>query len=333
MKNPPWNRDELILALDLYFKLGSGQMDGRNLEVIKLSRILIAMNRNNGFVRTVNSVSLKLANFKRIDPDIKGKGMASGAKLDKKIWEEFLTDKTGLKKAAELLRTKIITEVIKNQKKKFIGWLTNVGKVDGSSYKKKTIETYATQIEYTIANEFSLSFEEDSGLYGVIDIEKLEKISDQIKQGVDNKRRRDLRSAFNGYVRFVKDTYTFNDSDDIRDEFESRTEGGQKVFLSRRVERDHGLRAKAILIHGTACKVCGFDFGKVYGEWGEGFIEVHHLIPLGGKNKKKRETDPTRDLTVLCANCHRMVHRKKKTTLTIEELKQKLKENLKDGSK
>jgi 5-methylcytosine-specific restriction protein A len=40
IKNPLWTRDELILALDLYFKLSYGQMDGSNLEVIELSEIL-----------------------------------------------------------------------------------------------------------------------------------------------------------------------------------------------------------------------------------------------------------------------------------------------------
>ena len=30
MRNPKWYRDELILALDLYFKLEPGQMHARN---------------------------------------------------------------------------------------------------------------------------------------------------------------------------------------------------------------------------------------------------------------------------------------------------------------
>lgn len=29
-----------------------------------------------------------------------------------------------------------------------------------------------------------------------------------------------------------------------------------------------------------AYEVCGFDFGYVYGERGEGYIEVHHVRPL-----------------------------------------------------
>ena len=97
-----------------------------------------------------------------------------------------------------------------------------------------------------------------------------------------------------------------------------RTEGGQKVMVSKRRERDPRLRAEAIRLHGTCCKACGFNFRKAYGELGQGFIEVHHAVPLSETGLA--ETDPATDLTVLCANCHRMVHRKKGICLTIDEL-------------
>ena len=103
----------------------------------------------------------------------------------------------------------------------------------------------------------------------------------------------------------------------------SHTEGGKKVFVSSRAERDPTVRAAAIRIHGTSCAVCRLDFGRAYGEWGAGYVEVHHLVPLGDK-LGTRETDPTMDLAVLCANCHRMVHRKTNMVLTIEELRSKL---------
>ena len=49
MRNPKWHRDEVILALDLYYDLESGEMNSNNLEVIKLSelinRLLIHINR------------------------------------------------------------------------------------------------------------------------------------------------------------------------------------------------------------------------------------------------------------------------------------------------
>lgn len=113
--------------------------------------------------------------------------------------------------------------------------------------------------------------------------------------------------------------FDFTDIGDI----ESRTEGGKKVVISVKAERCSKNRADAIRIHGTICKACGFDFQKTYGIWGKEFIEVHHVIPLA--NGIKRETNPKTDLTVVCSNCHRMIHKKKNTTLTIEELKSKLK--------
>lgn len=109
--------------------------------------------------------------------------------------------------------------------------------------------------------------------------------------------------------------------DDIN-EIESRTEGGIKVVISVKAERDSRIREEAINIHGLKCKGCGFDFEEKYGVWGKNYIEVHHVIPLG--NGKKRLTNPRTDLTVVCSNCHRMIHRNKKVTLTIEELKLKI---------
>jgi predicted HNH restriction endonuclease len=57
------------------------------------------------------------------------------------------------------------------------------------------------------------------------------------------------------------------------------------------------------------CEVpgCGFDFGAVYGELGIGFAEVHHLMPLSDLSQPVSTT--LADLAVVCANCHRMIHR------------------------
>lgn len=103
----------------------------------------------------------------------------------------------------------------------------------------------------------------------------------------------------------------------------SRTEGGKKVTISARVERDPTLRNEAIRIHGAACTVCGWDFELAYGSWGAGYAEVHHLTPLG-HDSAIRKTDAQCDLAVLCANCHRMVHRKSNVVLSVEELKSKV---------
>ena len=99
----------------------------------------------------------------------------------------------------------------------------------------------------------------------------------------------------------------------------ARTEGGKKVYVSVRLERDPRLRTDAIKCHGLDCMACGFNFEKFYGEAGRNFIEVHHIIPLA--NAGRTETNPETDLIVLCANCHRIVHRRKTICLSLGELK------------
>ena len=91
-------------------------------------------------------------------------------------------------------------------------------------------------------------------------------------------------------------------------------------MLVNKYERDPELRAETIKIHGIACEACGFLFGKVYGERGEGYIEVHHLKPLSSYSGPI-EVNPRTDMAVVCANCHRMIHRKPDQPLSIEELR------------
>lgn len=112
MKKTIWNNEELILALDLYFQIEYGQMDGRNPQVKALSEILTLMHESDGFSRSVNSVSLKLANFKRIDPEFKGKGMTGGGKLEECIWNEYSHNKQLLHTQTEGIRKKILNEIL-----------------------------------------------------------------------------------------------------------------------------------------------------------------------------------------------------------------------------
>jgi hypothetical protein len=103
----------------------------------------------------------------------------------------------------------------------------------------------------------------------------------------------------------------------------ARTEGGEKVYLSVRRERDPKLRDDALALHGLDCMACGFNFGQVYGAIGKGFVEVHHVVPLAEAGKSM--TNSATDLIVLCSNCHRMIHRKSGLCLSLNELKAHLK--------
>lgn len=119
----------------------------------------------------------------------------------------------------------------------------------------------------------------------------------------------------------------YAESDEDEEEVTIGIDGRAKAIVSRRRERSPFLRAEAIRIHGYACQVCGFSFESTYGDWGRNFIEVHHIAQLQEAPDSGIMTDPARDMAVLCSNCHRMIHRKQKTALTLKELRELLMES------
>lgn len=90
---------------------------------------------------------------------------------------------------------------------------------------------------------------------------------------------------------------------------------GRELFLKHRArERNSTViqRAKSLFLekHGRFfCEACRFDFEKVYGELGHGFIEAHHTIAVSTLSENS-ETKVS-DIAMLCPNCHRMVHRRR----------------------
>lgn len=97
-------------------------------------------------------------------------------------------------------------------------------------------------------------------------------------------------------------------------------EGKPYIQYGTKYERNQALRKKAIEIHGTTCKVCGFNFKSKYGELGAGFTEIHHIKPMFSI-KQEVSKNPESDLIPLCSNCHKMIHRNPKQPLSIEELR------------
>ena len=100
-------------------------------------------------------------------------------------------------------------------------------------------------------------------------------------------------------------------------------EGKQKYVRHKTRERNPEIIKKKkkefLNEHGKLfCEVCNFDFHQTYGSRGNGFIECHHNIPL--HDSERERITKTRDLSLLCSNCHRMIHRKKKW-LTVQQLK------------
>lgn len=101
----PWVRDELILALDLYFQFGI--LDHSNIAVRELSTLLRTFElhsptlRDDNF-RSPSSVALKLANLANHDPDFKGK-TTNGSILDGQVYAEWADRKEELRRTAEAI--------------------------------------------------------------------------------------------------------------------------------------------------------------------------------------------------------------------------------------
>jgi hypothetical protein len=78
-----WNRDELLVALNLYHKLTFGQLHARHPTIVALAEKL---------GRGANSVAMKLCNFASLDPALKLRGirgLEGASALDRTVWSEF----------------------------------------------------------------------------------------------------------------------------------------------------------------------------------------------------------------------------------------------------
>ena len=156
---------------------------------------------------------------------------------------------------------------------------------------------------------------------GVIDA-SVGRLQDLIKVGIKHIYRDDYyintSEYFNidcDYVNLISHNVELESIVDIQN-----TEGAEKEYYVTRYERNPLNRKNAINIHGLTCCVCGFNFKEFYGTIGENFIEVHHIKPLHSLDEEIT-INPETDLVCLCSNCHSMIHHKKDSILTVDELK------------
>jgi putative restriction endonuclease len=79
----PWSREELLLALNLYFQIPFGRQHKSASEVIALSKAI---------GRTPSAVAMKLGNFTSVDPAEQARGvegLPGASRADRAIWTEF----------------------------------------------------------------------------------------------------------------------------------------------------------------------------------------------------------------------------------------------------
>jgi hypothetical protein len=132
----------------------------------------------------------------------------------------------------------------------------------------------------------------------------------------------DLPESGTGIPDFIEECYILVDNrikadalDDsppmTRDSFpEGREHERRHVLRERNPKVARHAKERFKLQHGCLhCQVCKFDFSKVYGALGDDVIEAHHVVPIS----ELEEGAQTRveDIVLVCANCHRMLHRKR----------------------
>lgn len=126
----------------------------------------------------------------------------------------------------------------------------------------------------------------------IVLLEKYIAFITSISEGIDNESEKEIERALEGQITETK--------------------------LWRR-KRNRELRNQCAENAHYTCYVCGTNFEVLYGSRGKNYIEVHHTKPMASypdEHEVKLE-----ELCALCANCHRMVHRKKEV-MDVDELKE-----------
>lgn len=104
-RNPPWSRDELLIAFNLYSKLPFGLLHHSNPKIIKTATLID---------RSANALAMKLVNLASFDPQLQMrniKGLNHASKHDKEIFIEFYNNPESLANASEEVLDRLTTKI------------------------------------------------------------------------------------------------------------------------------------------------------------------------------------------------------------------------------
>ena len=109
------------------------------------------------------------------------------------------------------------------------------------------------------------------------------------------------------------------------DDNEAFIEGRVVTEAHLRRERDSSIRKRLLAQRKKSgplkCEICGCHSSVSMSTLEDAMFEAHHILPLAAT---KERTTKLKDMAILCANCHRIIHRAitiKKQWLSITEAK------------
>jgi hypothetical protein len=98
----------------------------------------------------------------------------------------------------------------------------------------------------------------------------------------------------------------------------SRSQDGHEIVLAyesgvrrrhARIERQMSNARKIKEAQGLVCRGCEFDAEAAYGkDYAMSYMDAHHLLPVADTPEGGRQMK-LEDFAVLCATCHRLIHR------------------------
>lgn len=101
-----WTHDELVLTLDLYYRLPFGRLVRTTPDVIELANLI---------GRSNNAVALRLVNYAACDPVIINSGrtgMVGGMSICKPIWDEYVNRKEELFYEAQQIKATLTNSTV-----------------------------------------------------------------------------------------------------------------------------------------------------------------------------------------------------------------------------
>lgn len=150
MRSPKWNRDEVIICLNLYLNEGGRTLQKNDPKILEASQILNQLpsfddKSNYQKFRNVNGVYMKLGNFKTFDSTYTGSGLKGGSKLDKIVFDEFFTQKEKLKQIAEniqilTLQPDILSDITEDEYEDLLAKILNLKETERNSLVNRRTE-------------------------------------------------------------------------------------------------------------------------------------------------------------------------------------------------
>ena len=97
--------------------------------------------------------------------------------------------------------------------------------------------------------------------------------------------------------------------DEVLDNISVKEEKRIANHISYEGRLNYSDKRKLKKVLGDTCCACGIKMSDIYGDIGNGYIELHHKIPYSEMVENDTRILTQSDFCVLCPNCHKMVHK------------------------